>query len=246
MEDKFVTDSTQANELLIQTSSKLLYLDQLLPEMQKANQKVIIYSQLVRMLDILEDYLLYRDYKYERIDGSVTRKKRQEAVNRFNTPGSDCFIFLITTRSGHSSVDTISADTIIFHDSDSKLDNDITAKSCCKVKDKSQKIKIYRLLNTMTYEQSAFEQSAKKLGIDPAILSNVIQSVPAEPIAKATFTAATTDVAIDDPNFWEKILPQSPTNKNTASPDSDSHSPIRKSSRTPKQLNRFGEWAKND
>lgn len=60
--------------------------------------RVLIFSQMTKMLDILEDYLEGEGYKYERIDGSITGNQRQEAIDRFNAPGAQQFVFLLSTR----------------------------------------------------------------------------------------------------------------------------------------------------
>lgn len=61
--------------------------------------RVLIFSQMTKMLDILEDFLEGEGYKYERIDGSITGGLRQEAIDRFNAPGAQQFVFLLSTRS---------------------------------------------------------------------------------------------------------------------------------------------------
>lgn len=60
--------------------------------------RVLIFSQMTKMLDILEDFLEGEGYKYERIDGSITGTLRQEAIDRFNAPGAQQFVFLLSTR----------------------------------------------------------------------------------------------------------------------------------------------------
>lgn len=60
--------------------------------------RVLIFSQMTKMLDILEDFLEGEQYKYERIDGSITGAQRQEAIDRFNAPGAQQFVFLLSTR----------------------------------------------------------------------------------------------------------------------------------------------------
>lgn len=60
--------------------------------------RVLIFSQMTKMLDILEDYLEGEGYKYERIDGAITGSARQEAIDRFNAPGAQQFVFLLSTR----------------------------------------------------------------------------------------------------------------------------------------------------
>ena len=73
---------------LIQASGKLVLIDKLLPKLKENGHKVLIFSQMVRCLDILEDYLRLKRYLYERIDGQVTGILRQGAIDRFSKPGA--------------------------------------------------------------------------------------------------------------------------------------------------------------
>lgn len=77
------------------------------------------------MLDILEDFLEYFGYKFERIDGSVTGPERQQSIDRFNHPNSDQFVFLLSTRAGGLGINLATADTVIIYDSDWNPHNDI-------------------------------------------------------------------------------------------------------------------------
>ena len=61
--------------------------------------RVLIFSQMTKMLDILEDFCEGIGYKYERIDGGITGALRQDAIDRFNAPGATAFVFLLSTRS---------------------------------------------------------------------------------------------------------------------------------------------------
>ncbi len=78
-----ISDPDRICQMLIKSSGKLVLIDKLLPKLIAGDHKVLIFSQMVRVLDILEDYLNYRKYKYERIDGGVRGSDRQAAIDRF-------------------------------------------------------------------------------------------------------------------------------------------------------------------
>ena len=80
---------------------------------------------MTRMLDIMEDFLEYMGYKFERIDGNVTGPERQQSIDRFNSPKSDKFVFLLSTRAGGLGINLATADTVIIYDSDWNPHNDI-------------------------------------------------------------------------------------------------------------------------
>ncbi|VDK78517.1 unnamed protein product [Anisakis simplex] len=87
--------------------------------------RVLIFSQMTKMLDVLEDFCENECYKYERIDGSITGQARQDAIDRFNAPNAQQFVFLLSTRAGGLGINLATADTVIIYDSDWNPHNDI-------------------------------------------------------------------------------------------------------------------------
>lgn len=91
-------------DFLVRSSGKLVLLDKLLPRLQENGHRCLIFSQFKIMLDILEDYLTARSMRFERIDGSITGNKRQQAIDRFQAVASDSleppFVMLLSTRAG--------------------------------------------------------------------------------------------------------------------------------------------------
>lgn len=85
---------------LIRGCGKLELLVKMLKRLKEDGHRVLIFSQMTKMLDILEDFLEFCGYKYERIDGSITGSDRQDAIDRFNAPGAPQFAFLLSTRAG--------------------------------------------------------------------------------------------------------------------------------------------------
>jgi chromodomain-helicase-DNA-binding protein 4 len=83
---------------LAKAAGKLVLLQKMLRILKEQGHRVLIFSQMTKMLDILEDFMEGEGYKYERIDGGVTGSLRQEAIDRFNAPGAQQFIFLLSTR----------------------------------------------------------------------------------------------------------------------------------------------------
>lgn len=105
------------DEQLVQCSGKMRLLDQLLDALRQEDHKVLIFSQMSRMLDILGNFLDLRDIQYCRIDGSVAQTERQQELHRFNTQPS-VGVFLLSTRAGGLGLNLVAADTVIFYDSD--------------------------------------------------------------------------------------------------------------------------------
>ena len=81
--------------------------------------------QMVRMLDILAEYMSLRGFQFQRLDGSTKAELRQQAMDHFNAPGSDDFCFLLSTRAGGLGINLATADTVIIFDSDWNPQNDL-------------------------------------------------------------------------------------------------------------------------
>ncbi|XP_035517364.1 chromodomain-helicase-DNA-binding protein 6 [Morone saxatilis] len=160
-------------QAMIQAAGKLVLIDKLLPKLLAGGHKVLVFSQMVRCLDILEDYLIQRRYAYERIDGRVRGNLRQAAIDRFCKPDSDRFVFLLCTRAGGLGINLTAADTCIIFDSDWNPQNDLQAQARCHRIGQSKAVKVYRLITRNSYEREMFDKASLKLGLDKAVLQDI-------------------------------------------------------------------------
>ncbi|KAG5096516.1 hypothetical protein JHK82_046370 [Glycine max] len=103
---------------LITNAGKMVLLDKLLPKLKERDSRVLIFSQMTRLLDILEDYLMFCGYQYCRIDGNTGGDDRDASIEAFNKPGSEKFVFLLSTRAGGLGINLATADVVILYDSD--------------------------------------------------------------------------------------------------------------------------------
>lgn len=99
------------------STGKLQRLHSLLRELKSGNHRVLIFTQMARMLDILEQFLAYHGHRYLRLDGTTKVEQRQVLMERFNQD-SQIFVFILSTRSGGLGINLTGADTVIFYDSD--------------------------------------------------------------------------------------------------------------------------------
>lgn len=97
---------------------KMIVLDKLLSKLYAQGSRVLIFSQMTRMLDILEDFLVLKSYQYCRIDGSSSGEDRENAMEEFNKEGSSKFVFILSTRAGGLGINLQTADTVVLYDSD--------------------------------------------------------------------------------------------------------------------------------
>jgi chromodomain-helicase-DNA-binding protein 1 len=101
---------------LLMSSGKLVLLDKLLARLKADGHRVLIFSQMVRMLNILSDYMTMRGYIFQRLDGNVSSDMRKKAIEHFNSPGSPDFAFLLSTRAGGLGINLETADTVVIYD----------------------------------------------------------------------------------------------------------------------------------
>lgn len=96
----------------------MVILDKLLERVKASGSRVLLFSQMSRMLDILEDYCVWKQFNYCRIDGNTAHEDRVEGIDEFNKPDSSKFIFLLTTRAGGLGINLATADIVIMFDND--------------------------------------------------------------------------------------------------------------------------------
>ncbi|XP_061582952.1 chromodomain-helicase-DNA-binding protein 5 [Cololabis saira] len=148
---------------LVKSSGKLTLLQKMLKKLKDEGHRVLIFSQMTKMLDLLEDFLEFEGYKYERIDGGITGGLRQEAIDRFNAPGAQQFCFLLSTRAGGLGINLASADTVIIYDSDWNPHNDIQAFSRAHRIGQNRKVMIYRFVTRGSVEERITQVAKRKM-----------------------------------------------------------------------------------
>ena len=166
---------------MIDMSGKMILLDKLLPKMKSENKKLLIFSQFTYMLVLLEDYLKYKGYRFEKIDGTIKAKERQNAIDRFNNPDKKRDVFLLSTKAGGLGINLTSANVVIIFDSDWNPQNDVQATARAHRIGQVNEVQVYRLITARTYESEMLERATKKLGLDQAIfLGGAFQSTGIE------------------------------------------------------------------
>ncbi|KAK1828141.1 ISWI chromatin-remodeling complex ATPase ISW2 [Podospora conica] len=169
------------DEHLIYNAGKMLVLDKLLKRLQKQGSRVLIFSQMSRLLDILEDYCVFRQYKYCRIDGSTAHEDRIAAIDDYNKPGSEKFVFLLTTRAGGLGINLTTADIVVLYDSDWNPQADLQAMDRAHRIGQTKQVVVYRFVTDNAIEEKVLERAAQKLRLDQL----VIQQGRAQVAAKA-------------------------------------------------------------
>jgi chromodomain-helicase-DNA-binding protein 7 len=165
-------DSTALHNKLIESCGKMVLLDKLLPRLYKEGHKVLIFSQMVRVLNLLEDFLRYRGYTFERLDGTSRSMDRHTSVERFKNRSNNIFVMLLSTKAGGLGLNLTAADTVIIYDSDWNPHNDMQAQARAHRIGQTRSVSIYRLITKKTYEMHMFHRASLKLGLDRAVLAH--------------------------------------------------------------------------
>ncbi|KAJ8871780.1 hypothetical protein PR048_028120 [Dryococelus australis] len=158
------------DEHLVYNCGKMVLLDKFLPRLQEQESRVLIFSQMTRMLDILEDYCHWRGYNYCRLDGQTPHEDRQRQINEFNEPGSEKFIFMLSTRAGGLGINLATADVVIIYDSDWNPQMDLQAMDRAHRIGQQKQVRVFRFITENTVEEKIVERAEVKLRLDKIVI----------------------------------------------------------------------------
>ncbi|KAJ5689569.1 Chromatin-remodeling ATPase [Penicillium macrosclerotiorum] len=156
---RFVTDS-----------GKLAKLDELLRELKAGGHRVLLYFQMTRMIDLMEEYLTYRNYKYCRLDGSTKLEDRRDTVADFQQ-NTEIFVFLLSTRAGGLGINLTAADTVIFYDSDWNPTIDSQAMDRAHRLGQTRQVTVYRLITRGTIEERIRKRALQKEEVQRVVIT---------------------------------------------------------------------------
>ncbi|KAB5522783.1 hypothetical protein PHYPO_G00163400 [Pangasianodon hypophthalmus] len=149
---------------LVTNSGKMLALDKLLPKLHEQA------SQMTRVLDILEDYCMWRGYEYCRLDGNTPHEDRQQAIEMYNASDSTKFIFMLSTRAGGLGINLATADVVILYDSDWNPQVDLQAMDRAHRIGQKKPVRVFRLITENTVEERIVERAEMKLRLDSIVI----------------------------------------------------------------------------
>lgn len=216
------------DEHLVFNAGKMIVLDKLLKRLSEKSSRVLIFSQMSRLLDILEDYCFFRGYEYCRIDGSTAHEDRIEAIDEYNKPGSDKFVFLLTTRAGGLGINLVSADTVVLYDSDWNPQADLQAMDRAHRIGQKKQVHVYRFVTENAIEEKVIERAAQKLRLDQLVIQQGTGK-------KSNALGNNKDDLIEMIQFGAKDVFEK--NENTISPDDAIEEILQKGEMKTKELN---------
>ena len=166
---RFTNIAVPSMRRFVTDSGKLAKLDQLLFKLKAEGHRVLLYFQMTRMIDMMEEYLTYRNFKYCRLDGSTKLEDRRDTVHDFQTR-PEIFIFLLSTRAGGLGINLTSADTVIFYDSDWNPTIDSQAMDRAHRLGQTKQVTVYRLITRGTIEERIRKRALQKEEVQRVVI----------------------------------------------------------------------------
>lgn len=220
------------DEHIVHNSQKMIILDKLLNKLRGEGSRVLIFSQMSRMLDILEDYCGFRGYEYCRIDGQTDHADRVRHIDEYNAPGLSKFVFLLTTRAGGLGINLTTADTVILFDSDWNPQADLQAMDRAHRIGQTKQVKVFRLITLNAVEEKILERATQKLRLDQL----VIQDAGKRQGGSSSLTSTSKDQLLDMIQFGAADIFNNKDNPSQAQDDLDIEAILRDSQSKTQEL----------
>ena len=158
---------------LIDASSKFQLLEIMLPKLKERGHRVLLFSQFLNQLDLVEDFLNGLGLSYQRLDGTISTLEKQKRIDAFNAPDSELFAFLLSTRAGGVGINLATADTVIIMDPDFNPHQDIQALSRAHRIGQKKKVLVFQLMTKDTAEEKIVQIGRKKMALDQALIESM-------------------------------------------------------------------------
>ena len=172
--------------LLRTSSGKMQLLAKLLPALRARGHRVLLFCQMTRMLDIIDDWLrasgvgMERDPMdpsgmrgrrvYSRVDGATPSTTRQRVIESFNSEESVTFLMLVSTRAGGLGLNLATADTVIMYDPDFNPFVDEQAQSRAHRMGQRKEVVVYQLVTAATVEERIVELAKSKRAVERLVV----------------------------------------------------------------------------
>jgi chromodomain-helicase-DNA-binding protein 4 len=158
---------------LVEASGKLQLLELMLPKLKERGHRVLLFSQFLDNLDIVEDFLDGLGLLHRRLDGSMSSHEKQKRIDEFNAPNSPYFAFLLSTRSGGVGINLATADTVIIMDPDFNPHQDIQALSRAHRIGQEKKVLVFQLMTRASAEEKIMQIGKKKMALDHVLIEKM-------------------------------------------------------------------------
>jgi chromodomain-helicase-DNA-binding protein 4 len=191
-------NNSLSHRSLVDASSKLKLLEVLLPKLQERGHRVLIFSQFLDMLDMVEDFLDGMALQYQRLDGSISSLQKQKRIDEFNAPGSPLFAFLLSTRAGGVGINLATADTVIILDPDFNPHQDIQALSRAHRIGQTKKVLCFQLVTRASAEEKIMQIGRRKLALDHVLIQEMDTDEADEQDLASVLRHGASELFVDD------------------------------------------------
>ena len=217
---------------LVEASSKLQLLQIMLPKLQERGHRVLIFSQFLDNLDIIEDFLDGLGLQHRRLDGTISSLEKQKRIDEYNAPDSPYFAFLLSTRSGGVGINLATADTVLIMDPDFNPHQDIQALSRAHRIGQKRKVLCFQIMTRGSAEEKIMQIGKKKMALDHVMIQEMDREDEAgmdlESIlrhgAEALFDDDNTGDIVYDSASVDKLLDRSQIESTSTGKDSSAES----------------------
>jgi SWI/SNF-related matrix-associated actin-dependent regulator of chromatin subfamily A protein 2/4 len=155
---------------LYRASGKFELLDRILPKLKATGHRVLLFCQMTQLMTIMEDYLGWRGFSYLRLDGTTKAEDRGDLLRKFNSPDSEYFLFLLSTRAGGLGLNLQAADTVIIFDSDWNPHQDLQAQDRAHRIGQQNEVRVLRLMTVNSVEERILAAARYKLNMDEKVI----------------------------------------------------------------------------
>ncbi|KAI9226091.1 MAG: SNF2 family N-terminal domain-containing protein [Piptocephalis tieghemiana] len=168
--EDIINPGHRTNEMVWRASGKFELLDRMLPKFFASGHKVLMFFQMTRIMDIMEDYMLSKGWGYLRLDGTTKSDDRTAMLGAFNAPDSPYMCFLLSTRAGGLGLNLQTADTVVIFDSDWNPHQDLQAQDRAHRIGQTKEVRIYRLVTEGSVEEQILARAHDKLDMDGKVI----------------------------------------------------------------------------
>ncbi|KAG8625334.1 hypothetical protein KVT40_007085 [Elsinoe batatas] len=183
---------------LVEASGKLQLLEMLLPKLKERGHRVLIFSQFLDMLTMVEDFLDGLGMMYHRLDGTMSSLQKQRRIDEFNASESEYFAFLLSTRAGGVGINLATADTVIILDPDFNPHQDIQALSRAHRIGQKNKVLCFQLVTRASAEEKIIQIGRKKMALDHVLIEKMDEEDATDQDLQSILTYGASEIFSDD------------------------------------------------
>ncbi|KAJ1553278.1 hypothetical protein HK096_008532 [Nowakowskiella sp. JEL0078] len=194
-QQKYVLTEYEKNNI-VTCSGKIMILERLIPALFERGHKVLIFCQMTKMLDIIQDWCMgVKGWQAARIDGGVKLEERKRQIEEFNK-NPEMKIFLLSTRAGGLGINLTAADTVILYDSDWNPQMDLQAQDRAHRIGQTKPVVVYRLISSNSIESRILVRAGSKRKLEKLVIHEVseLAAILAQEESEAIKNFQTTDI----------------------------------------------------